>query len=162
MIFCCFPPQEKCEWANLIGFVQKYNDTYGKSYVRTACPDVEDNNSKQPEVLLEAEGEIPIVIERKTIVWPRDYFSDHANEHDFRKTFWAAMDEEFDDALYELTVQAAFLQGKTKKQVKEDAERIASILKPESTEARCDCAVAGQDGTGARRAGRITGSWFRQ
>ena len=38
----------------------------------------------------------------------------------------------------------------------------ANMLKPESTEARCDCAVAGQDGTGARRAGRITGSWFRQ
>ena len=95
MIFTCFLPQGKCEWANLIGFVREYNRMYNKAYVRAACLDVEEHNSREPEVLLEAPGDISIVIERKAAVWPRDYCSDHANMHDFLKLFNAVVDDRF-------------------------------------------------------------------
>ena len=144
MIFTCFPPQGKCEWANLIGFVREYNRMYNKAYVRAACLDVEEHNSKEPEVLLEAPGGISIVIERKAVVWPRHYFSDHANMHDFLKLFNAVMDDRFRDSLYQLMVTPDSLNGKTKRQIKDDAEQLAAIVMANQTSARSSVGI-GQD-----------------
>ena len=144
MIFTCFPPRGKCEWAHLIGFVREYNEMHKKAYIRAACLDVEEHSSKEPEVLLEAPGDISIVIERKAVVWPRDYFSNHANMHDFLKLFNAVMDDRFEDSLYQLTITPDSLQGKTKKQIKDDAERLAGIVKANQMSAKSSRGI-GQD-----------------
>ena len=72
MIFSCFPPQEKCEWFHLREFVDRYSRSVGKAYTLTACLDVEGRSDKEPELLLNAPEETPIVIERKSVVWPRE------------------------------------------------------------------------------------------
>ena len=88
MIFSCFPPQEKCEWFHLREFVDRYDTSREKAYTLTACLDVEGRSDKEPELLLNAPEETPIVIERKSVVWPREeYFSDHRNEHDLHDLF---------------------------------------------------------------------------
>ena len=147
MIFTCFPPRGKCEWAHLIGFVREYNEMYKKAYVRAACLDVEEHSSKEPEVLLEAPGDIPIVIERKAVVWPRDYFSNHANMHDFLKLFNAVMDDRFKDPLYQLTITPDSLRGKTKKQIKDDAERLAGIVKANQMSAKSSGGISQDEPT---------------
>ena len=119
MIFSCFPPDGKCEWNHLSGFVARYNDMFGTTYRRSACLDVETRDEKEPELLLEAPGESPIVIERKSVVWPHEYFSDHRNEHDLRRFFVdkvRSAGNPFSHSAYQLIVDAESLKGKTKKQ----------------------------------------------
>lgn len=131
MIFSCFPPQEKCEWYHLREFVDSYNSSFGKAYIRTACLDVEERNEKEPELLLKAPGETRIVIERKSIVWPEEYLSDHSNEHELYRQFLKRIrlhGNPFKDSANQLTVSAMSLKGKNKKEVKRFAEQIADIV----------------------------------
>ena len=62
MVFWCFPTTTQCEWSDLRGFVDQYNASYGTSYTRKACLDVEIRDRKAPELLLESPGETPIVM----------------------------------------------------------------------------------------------------
>ena len=132
MIFTCFPPQEKCEWFHLREFVDRYNSSRGKAYTLTACLDVEGRSDKEPELLLNAPGETPIVIERKSVVWPREeYFADHRNEHDLHDLFVdriRSLGDPFTDSVYQLTVNARSLRGKRKRDVERLAEQIADIV----------------------------------
>ena len=132
MIFSCFPPEEKCEWSHLRDFVEHYNNIRGKGYTLTACLDVEGRSEKEPELLLEAPWETPIVIERKAVVWPRDtYFSDHRNEHDLHDLFVSKIRSRgnpFTDSAYQLSVNANSLKDRNKREVKRFAEQIAAIV----------------------------------
>ena len=67
-MFCCLPPNSKCEWSNLEKFVKQYNDNFGKQYKRSKCLDVSERNTPQPEVLLENVDGSSMVIERKVVV----------------------------------------------------------------------------------------------
>ena len=132
MIFTCFPPQEKCEWFHLREFVDRYNSSRGKAYTLTACLDVEGRTNKEPELLLSAPDETPIVIERKSVVWPREeYFADHRNEHDLHDLFVdriRSLGDPFTDSVYQLTVNAGSLKGKRKRDIDRLAEQIADIV----------------------------------
>ena len=132
MIFSCFPAEEKCEWFHLREFVDRYNSSRGKAYTLTACLDVERRSEKEPELLLNAPEETPIVIERKSVVWPREeYFSDHRNEHDLHDLFLDrihSLGNPFTDSAYQLTVNARSLKGKKKREVGRFAEQIADIV----------------------------------
>ena len=101
-----FPSTRKCEWYHLKDFVGSYNRGRGIAYTLKACLDVEGRSDKEPELLLNAPGEIPVVIERKTVVWPRDeYFSDHRNEHDLLDMFLDRVRSHgnpFTDSVYQL------------------------------------------------------------
>jgi len=123
-MFWCLPPSGKCEWANLKEFARQFNEQYGSEYRLSRCLDVSDNSRPQPEVLLEAPGEIPMVIERKAVVWPPDYFKYHRTEHEFRDLFLHQISGQFDGDLYALRVQADSLRG-NKQQVQEWAMIIA-------------------------------------
>ena len=48
MVFWCFPTTTQCEWSDLRGFVDQYNASYGTSYTRKACLDVEIRDRKAP------------------------------------------------------------------------------------------------------------------
>lgn len=132
MIFHCFPPQEKCEWYHLRDFVESYNSSRGTAYSLEQCLDFNGRSDKQPELLLDAPNEPSIVIERKSVVWPRDeYFSDHRNEHDLHDLFLDRVHSTgnpFTDSAYQLTVNAMSLRGKKKRNVKRIAEQIADIV----------------------------------
>ncbi len=72
----------KCEWRVAISaFVDHYNILHETSYYRERCPDVEDRNTKQPEVLLKAVGQPDMVIERKSVIWPKDFMRTHQRFH---------------------------------------------------------------------------------
>ena len=136
MVFCCFPTSTKCEWANLRGFVAQYNETNGKTYSRGACLDVEERRSRQPELLLVADGENSIVIEHKSIVWPPAYFSDHHNEHLLGKLVSSSVGDLFRDSVYEFEFYEGSLKSKRKREVEEIAEQIACIVASNETQAR--------------------------
>ena len=110
VIFGCLVPSGHCEWFHLRDFVVKFNAICGTSYVRSACLDVygEENQHpgqtpKRPELLLECEGEVPIVIERKAVVWPSTHQRDHSKEHQLLDDVANSVREEFSDKLYELS-----------------------------------------------------------
>ena len=136
MVFCCFPTSTKCEWANLRGFVAQYNETNGKTYSRGACLDVEERRSRQPELLLVADGETSIVIEHKSIVWPPAYFSDHHNEHLLGKLVTSSVCDLFRDSVYEFDFCEKSLKSKRKREVEEFAEQIARFVRSNRTIAK--------------------------
>ena len=145
MIFSCLTPQGKCEWEHLSGFVSHFNATLGKSYSRSACLDVGNRNGKEPEVLLEAPGETPIVIERKFVVWPSDYPANHGNEHIFGDRIFARLSDKFSDSVYRLTVHEQDLEGKKKREVEKIAKQIADIVLVNLNQAKSPRGIGGSE-----------------
>ena len=135
VIFSCLTPGGSCEWFHIRDFVNTFNAIHRTSYVRSQCLDVygEDNQQpaqtpKRPEVLLECEGEVPIVIERKTVVWPSDFQRNHSKEHDLPKRVANILEEEFNDSTYQLACHVDDLKGKKKRQVDEFGNQIAHLI----------------------------------
>ena len=108
----------------------QYNSESGTNYVRISCLDVESQEEKLPELLLEAPGQPPLVIESKVVAWPREsYCHNHSKEHYFRECFvehLALAGNRFLNTQFELQIRASSLHGKKKKEVKVSAEEIAS------------------------------------
>ena len=128
MLFSCLPPDSKCEWAHLHQFVNLLNSTYGKDYTKTACLDRENSGHKEPEFLLEAPSETPIVVEHKAISWPPHHLHGHSHEHEFFEKIAGALRGEFSDAVYQLTVREESFSGKTKKEVQGIAKQISQAV----------------------------------
>ena len=143
MVFWCFPPTIKCEWSDLRHFVDHYNATHGKSYTRKACLDVEIRDRKAPELLLESPGETPIVIERKSVVWPPEYLSSHSNEHQLFQHVVRPLADAFRCGAYELTVRADYLKGKSKSVISNLAEQIIREVLSDSANARMRRGIRG-------------------
>ena len=98
---------------------------------------------REPELLLEAPGEIPIVIEHKSIVWPSDYLSDHRNEHHLQECISGLLGDVFNDSLYQLTVHEEFLKGKKNREVREIAKQIACVVQASQSEAKSQYGIDG-------------------
>lgn len=82
MMFTCFR-DGKCEWLKgLKDFTSQFNEEFGENYDLSQCLDISDSSKKQPEVLLESSGSVPMVIECKKIVCPPDYYKNHRTFHD--------------------------------------------------------------------------------
>ena len=143
MVFWCFPPTIKCEWSDLRSFVDQYNATYGTSYTRKACLDVEIRDRRAPELLLESPGKIPVVIERKSVVWPSDYMSSHRNEHRLFEEVPRALADAFEDGAYKLTVRADYLKGKSRTDVRNLVDQITHEVLSDRTSARMRCGIRG-------------------
>jgi len=82
----------KCEWTVIQGFVSVYNSLNITAYEVAACLDVVDRTSPQPEVRLVCPGAIDMVVERKSIVWPKNHIPDHRRFHEFAEAFVARME----------------------------------------------------------------------
>ncbi|MCY3934375.1 MAG: hypothetical protein OXG09_00025 [Chloroflexi bacterium] len=140
MLFTCLPPAGPCEWRELAPFVVAYNEQHGTSYFRSQCLDVEIRDRPAPEVLLEAQGEPSIVIERKSIVWPPGkHLANHRNEHNLSEYLSEALrshGDDFSDSLYQLSVQEVSLHGKRDRDVAAIARTIASDIASHADEAR--------------------------
>ena len=131
VIFTCLTSDMACEWFHLKDFVRAFNDIHGTSYSLSKCLDVYGMDNKQPaqavkrpEVLLESDGEAPIVIERKAVVWPDDYLRYHSKEHLLYDRVANLPGAGFNDSTYELTFHADDLKGKLKSNVKGIARQI--------------------------------------
>ena len=135
VIFSCLIPGGSCEWFHLKDFVDFLNTTDGTSYIRSECLDVygPDNQQpaqakKRPEVLLESGDEVPIVIERKAVVWPSDFQRNHSKEHDLLKRVADNLREEFNDSTYQLAFYAGDLKKKNKGQVAVFGDQICHLI----------------------------------
>ena len=148
MLFCCLPPDSKCEWASLRRFVDDYNSARDTAYSHTACPDVSERNSPQPEVLLDSPGEPQLVIERKSIAWPSgEYFADHRHEHQLANLVRDrihAVDGPFSGSLFQLTFPAAALKGKKKTEIHAAAGQIADRILSSRDAAKSQRGVEGR------------------
>lgn len=100
----------KCEWLNgLQAFAVQFNEKFGKDYSLSECLDISgDKNRKQPEVLLEFSGHQPMVIERKRIVYPPDYYQKHRIFHDFwnhfRASYYKKLEPQLQKDIYEICI----------------------------------------------------------
>ncbi len=135
VIFSCLVPSGHCEWFHLRDFVASFNAMNGTSYTWSACLDVygegdqnPDQTPKRPELLLECEGEAPVVIERKSVVWPRMHQRDHSKEHQLLGDVANIVREQVNDGLYQLSFYEADLEGKSRKQVRAFAKQISSLI----------------------------------
>jgi hypothetical protein len=78
----CFPSSKECERQYTEPFVNFLNSTEGTSFRHTACLDRNNRTSPQPEALYtDQSNQRELVIERKSLVWPPDYFLIHRNDH---------------------------------------------------------------------------------
>jgi len=78
----CLPDSGGCERQRTDPFVSYLNELEGKHFYHEKCLDRVYRNSPQPEALyIDTDTTEQLVIERKTLVWPRDYPSRHKNDH---------------------------------------------------------------------------------
>ncbi len=127
MVFSCLPPQTDCEWANLRDFVVDFNADHETAYAREECLD-KDTTRKQPEVLLRAPGERDIVIECKSVVWPKAYYRSHSHEHHLDERVSDLVGHAFRDKMYELAYHEDSLKGVRRRDVDWYAEEIAQTI----------------------------------
>ena len=148
VLFWCLPPDSKCEWANLRRFVDDYNSAHGTAYSHTACLDVSERNSRQPEVRLDSPGEPSLVIERKSVAWPSgEYFADHRHEHQLGSLVQNrihAVDDSFSESLFQLTLSALALKGRKKTEIRATAGQIADHILSSRDAAKSQRGVRGQ------------------
>ena len=146
MIFSCFPSGTKCEWADLRSFVVECLATSPeKTFTRIVCLDVVNRNEKEPELLLEAPGETrSIVIERKSIVWPPKYLSDHRNEHQLWYCVQDLIIDQFSDSVYQLTVWEESLVGRNAREVRKLSEQIAHVIQTNTPGAKSERGIGSQ------------------
>ncbi|MFB2838277.1 hypothetical protein [Floridanema evergladense] len=138
MVFNCFRDakikgkKDKCEWeeGNLRDFVAQFNQTFGSKYLLVECLD-KDTTQKQPEVLLQWEGHQNMVIERKTIVYPPNYYDLHQRWHKFFDEFKKFYDERLKSVLpedvWQLELKVENLPNKDE-EIEEVAKKVVDII----------------------------------
>lgn len=143
VIFTCLTPGNECEWFHLKDFVAAFNDIHHTSYARSKCIDVYGPANRQPasapkrpEVMIEAEGQTPIVIERKAVVWPPKFQRDHSKEHYLPELVGKLLGDSFLDAVYQLRFCAEDLRGKKLREVDKYGKEIAGLIMSNEAKAK--------------------------
>lgn len=77
----CLPVSGGCERLWIEPFILHLNELEGSNYAYVKCLDREDRTRPQPEILYCDPVRGNIAIERKLLVWPRDFLQRHQNEH---------------------------------------------------------------------------------
>lgn len=141
--FHCFRDDDnsKCEWLDggLRDFADQFNKAFCTNYDLSKCLDRSDSKTKtndktrkQPEVLLESPGHQPMVIERKKIVYPRDYYEKHRIFHLFFDCFRVLYEERLEPrlpkAIYEIRTHEKALSNYTKRQLRGLSEQIVEHI----------------------------------
>lgn len=71
-----------CERHSLVPLINEINALEGRNYVATECLDQSERSAPMPEVLyLDEVAGAEMVIERKSLIWPRDYARLHSSMH---------------------------------------------------------------------------------
>lgn len=78
----CLPDSGACERRFTEPFVESLNGLDSSSFVHKACLDREIRDRPQPEALyVDRITGLRLVIERKTVAWPKDYIELHQADH---------------------------------------------------------------------------------
>jgi hypothetical protein len=133
-LFTHYDDPGKCEWRGgaLDAFVKHYNEISGTKYVLTECLDVVRISGltlKEPEVLLtDTNTSTQMVIERKSVVWPKSYIYQHGLGHEFAGLIWNGAKGLFQEAGYKLSVRSGELRGLSGKQVRDAGKQIGEAV----------------------------------
>ena len=134
MMFSCLPISNEHECCVAHHFVGQYNERNGTAYRVVAFPEIDNRNTKEPEVLLEdPRGGPRLAIERKSVVYPLDehYLGKHRNGHYFFDLFVEQLELhgcDFSDSLYQVAVHEKDLNDKRQKEIPRIAEQVAAVV----------------------------------
>jgi hypothetical protein len=158
-MFSCLRHSGKCEWisGNLEGFTDWFNEECGTTYRLGKCFECSDDADRrslgprqprpEPEVLLLGEmGEQPMVLEKKIVVWPRDYLRDHQLMHDFFDAVESRLPRRlFENDVYvlEVSVSGLLVRNKNKRQIQGIASAIATVVLDSGAAVRKSGGIAG-------------------
>ena len=123
----------KCEWIGgaLDAFAQYYNEKSATNYTLTKCLDIiaiVGTTPKEPEVLLtDKSNSRKMVIERKSVVWPKSYIYRHELEHEFANLIWEGA-KGFSDAGYRLSVEMRDFNKLTGMRIREAGKQIVEEI----------------------------------
>ena len=127
-VFECCAIGRQCEWhTGLRRFAYGYNRFYNKTYRLEACLDVQNRNSKEPEVLLTAEGERPLVIERKSIMTP-DYARSHGNFHALANHLSSLLGLHFPNCVRSIEIVDSTIGNKGKHEIRDIADQVSDRI----------------------------------
>ena len=91
----------KDEKRALRSFIAQYNHNFETKFVLHSVPELEHNNTPQPEFLF-ADGSKKMVIERKTIEWPPNHIRNHNLWHKFNEFLEEELAGRINDDIYVL------------------------------------------------------------
>lgn len=126
---------DKCEWRKgLRDFAIQFNETFGKDYSLSKFLDISEKGSKQstkqPEVLLEAPGDKPMVIECKKIVYPPKYYERHRHFHNFYQYLYESYNRKLKPVLsqnlYEIRINENALYQNSKQKLPSISNQIVA------------------------------------
>lgn len=108
----CIPQSGGCEKPFTDVLVAHLNHSQETNYQHSACLDVADSATAQPEALYTDESIArQLVIERKSISWPVDYPYRHSNDHEVGDVFGDELGDLTADDLYEIRLPL-LIEGK--------------------------------------------------
>lgn len=108
----CLPESNGCERQRTDPFVRHLNEVESRDFRHQLCLDRVFRNTPQPEALyVDAGTGIRLVIERKTIAWPRDYIVRHQNDHLVAEILCDKLGARLADAPYAIVLECA-LRGR--------------------------------------------------
>jgi hypothetical protein len=106
----CLPDSGGCERQRTDPFVSYLSELEGKHFSHEKCLDRIYRNSPQPEALyIDTDTTEQLVIERKTLVWPRDYPSRHKNDHFVAHLLIEGLKDLTNNAPYTIELEAGLL-----------------------------------------------------
>ena len=138
-MFTHYDDPGKCEWRGgaLDAFVKHYNEISETKYALTECLDIvriSGVTPKEPEVLLtDRSTSIQMVIERKSVVWPKSHIHQHGLGHEFAGLVWEGAKGHFHEAGYKLSIRSPELGAMIGKQIRDAGRQIGeavSLLTP--------------------------------
>ena len=133
-MFSCLPVSNEHEYCIAQHFVGRYNERNETDYRVVAFPEIDNRNTKEPEVLLEdPRGGPRLAIERKSVVYPLDehYLGKHRNGHYFFDLFIEQLKLrgcDFTDSLYQVVVHERDLNDRRQKEIPWIAEQVAAAV----------------------------------
>ena len=134
MMFSCLPVGNEHECCVAHHFVDQFNELNGTTYRVVAFPELDNRNTREPEVLLEdPRGGPRLAVERKSIVHPLDehYLGKHRNGHFFFDLFVEQLRLhgcDSSDSLYQVEVHDRDLNNKRQKEIPNIAEQVAAAV----------------------------------
>ena len=150
-MFSCLPIGNEHECCIAHHFVGQYNERNGTDYRVVTFPEMDNRNTKEPEVLLEdPQGGPRLAIERKSVVYPLDehYLGKHRNGHYFLDLFIEQLKLhgcDYSSTLYQLEVYERDLASKRQQEIPLIAEQVgASVVRLWSKSDELFCGIGGK------------------
>lgn len=105
----CMPKSGGCEWKHIAPFIARLNRLEGTSFHRDVCLDRKSRNRPEPEVrCTQVNDGVPLVVERKCVVWPKDYAAKHDLDHQIADDLFNNLSSLVGDSPYAVHLEPGF------------------------------------------------------